>query len=120
VPLINDVPVTINGVRVQIRDALAWSKGRLLLATNQGLCLYDLRWGNCQALSPSGLDDEVGIIMRDRAKPGLAGGRVSGCWKRQCGAAASPGRAGLGRSRRGGHAEAPDGRLASGWWVVGR
>jgi len=78
IPLIDDVPVAINGVRVQIRDALAWSKGRLLLATNQGLCLYDLRWGNCQAIAPSGLDDEVGVIMRDRSKRVWLAGR--GLW----------------------------------------
>ena len=78
VPLIDDVPVTLDGVRVQIRDALAWGKGRLLLATNHGLCLFDLRWGNCQPLRPSGLGDEVGVIMRDRSQRVWLAGR--GLW----------------------------------------
>ena len=119
VPLINDVPVTINGVRVQIRDALAWSKGRLLLATNQGLCLYDLRWGNCQALSPSGLDDEVGIIMRDRAKRVWLAGR--GLWLLESDSVARPlhpAVPALAEADVVAMAEAPDGRLALG--LVGR
>lgn len=79
IPLIDEIPVSIDGKRVQIRDAISWSKGRLLLATNQGLCLFDLRWGNCQVLAPQGLDDEVVVILRDRAKRVWLGGR--GLWQ---------------------------------------
>jgi hypothetical protein len=119
VPLINDLPVAINGVRVQIRDALAWSKGRLLLATNQGLCLYDLRWGNCQALAPTGLDDEVGIIMRDRSKRVWLAGR--GLWLLEGESVARPlhlAVPALAEADVVAMAEAPDGQLALG--LVGR
>jgi hypothetical protein len=119
IPLIDDVPVAINGVRVQIRDALAWSKGRLLLATNQGLCLYDLRWGNCQALAPSGLDDEVGVLMRDRSKRVWVAGR--GLWLLESESVARPlhpAVPALSEAEVVSMAEAPDGRLALG--LVGR
>ena len=119
VPLINDLPVAINGVRVQVRDALAWSKGRLLLATNHGLCLYHLRWGNCQALAPSGLDDEVGIIMRDRAKRVWLAGR--GLWLLESESVARPlhpAVPALAEVDVVAMAEAPDGQLALG--LVGR
>jgi hypothetical protein len=119
IPLIDDVPVAINGVRVQIRDALAWSKGRLLLATNQGLCLYDLRWGNCQALAPSGLDDEVGVLMRDRSKRVWVAGR--GLWLLESESVARPlhpAVPALAEAEVVSMSEAPDGRLALG--LVGR
>jgi hypothetical protein len=119
IPLIDDVLVVINGVRVQIRDALAWSKGRLLLATNQGLCLYDLRWGNCRALAPSGLDDEVGVIMRDRSKRVWLAGR--GLWLLESESVARPLHPevlALAEADVVSMAEAPDGRLALG--LVGR
>jgi hypothetical protein len=115
VPLIDEVPVAIDGVRVQIRDALAWSKGRLLVATNQGLCLYDLRWGNCQAFHPSGLDDEVGIIMRDRSKRVWLAGR--GLWLLENEGLARPlhpAVPALTEADVVAMAEAPDGRLALG------
>ena len=115
VPLINDLPVAVNGVRVQIRDALAWGKGRLLLATNQGLCLYDLRWGNCQALAPSGLDDEVGIIMRDSRKRVWLAGR--GLWLLESESMARPlhpAVPALAEADVVAMAETPDGQLALG------
>jgi hypothetical protein len=115
VPLINDLPVAINGVRVQIRDALAWSKGRLLLATNQGLCLYDLRWGSCQTLAPSGLDNEVGIVMRDQSKRVWLAGR--GLWLLESESAARPlhpAVPALAEADVVAMAEAPDGRLVLG------
>lgn len=115
VPLIEDVPITIDGERVQIRDALAWSKGRLLIASNQGLCLYDLRWGNCQALHPSGLDNEVGIIMRDRSKRVWLAGR--GLWLLENEGLARPlhpAVPALTEADVVAMAEAPDGRLALG------
>ena len=115
VPLIDDVPVSIDGARVQIRDALAWSKGRLLLATNHGLCLYDLRWGNCQALHPSGLDDEVGIIVRDGSKRVWLAGR--GLWLLESEGLARPlhpAIPALAEADVVAMAEAPDGRLALG------
>jgi hypothetical protein len=119
IPLIDDVPVAINGVRVQIRDALVWNKGRLLLATNQGLCLYDLRWGNCQALAPRGLDDEVGVLMRDRTKRVWVAGR--GLWLLESESVARPlhpAVPALAEAEVVSIAEAPDGRLALG--LVGR
>jgi hypothetical protein len=119
IPLIDDVPVAINGVRVQIRDALVWSKGRLLLATNQGLCLYDLRWGNCQAIAPSGLDNEVGVIMRDRSKRVWLAGR--GLWLLESESVARPLHPAvpdLAEADVVAMAEAPDGRLALG--LMGR
>ena len=115
VPLIDEVPVTIDGNRVQIRDAIAWSKGRLLLATNQGLCLFDLRWGNCQALRPSGLDDEVGVILRDRSKRVWLAGR--GLWLldgENLARPLHPAIPALAEADVVAMAEAPDGRLALG------
>jgi len=119
VPLLNDVPVTIDGVRVQIRDAMAWGKGQLLLATNRGLCLFDLRWSNCQALAPNGLDDEVGIIMRDRLKRVWLAGR--GLWLLENETVARPVHPAvpaLAEADVVAMAEAPDGRLALG--LMGR
>jgi hypothetical protein len=119
IPLIDDVPVTIDGVRVQIRDGLAWGKGRLLLATNHGLCLFDLRWGNCRALAPSGLDDEVGIILRDQSKRVWLAGR--GLWLLESESVARPlhpAVPALAEADVVAMAEAPDGRLALG--LVGR
>ena len=110
---------TIDGARVQVRDALAWSKGRLLLATNHGLCLYDLRWGNCQAIHPSGLDDEVGVLMRDRTKRVWLAGR--GLWLLENEGVARPlhpAIPALNESDVVALAEVPDGRLALG--LVGR
>ena len=115
VPLISDVPVAIDGVRVQIRDALAWGKDRMLLATDHGLCLFELRWGNCKPLAPSGLDDEVGLIMRDRAKRVWLAGR--GLWLLEGETAARPlhpAVPALAEADVVAMAEAPDGRLALG------
>ena len=115
VPLINDVPVAIDGVRAQIRDAIVWTKAQLLLATNHGLCLFDLRWGNCKSLAPSGLDDEVGIIMRDRSKRVWLAGR--GLWLLESETVARPihpAVPALAEADVVAMAEAPDGRLALG------
>jgi hypothetical protein len=115
VPLIDDVPVSIDGNRVQIRDAIAWDKGRVLLATNQGLCLFELRWGHCQPLRPSGLDDEVGVILRDRSKRVWLAGR--GLWLLESQNLARPLRQAVPALAEGdvvAMAEAPDGRLALG------
>ena len=119
VPLIDEVLVNIDGARVQIFDAVAWTKGRLLLATNHGLCLYDLRWGNCQALHPSGLDDEVGVIIRDGSKRVWLAGR--GLWLLESETVARPlhpAVPALAEADVVAMAEAPDGRLALG--LVGR
>jgi len=121
IPLIDDVPVTIDGVRVQIRDGLAWGKGRLLLATNHGLCLFDLRWRNCQALAPSGLDDEVGIILRDQSSG--CGWRVAGCgcWKaRSVARPLHPAVPALAEADVVAMAEAPTADWRLGWWNAGR
>jgi hypothetical protein len=115
VPLINDVPVTIDGVRVQIRDALAWSKDKLLLATNHGLCFFELRWGNCKPLAPSGIDDEVGLVMRDRLKRVWLAGR--GLWLLESESVARPlhpSVPALAEADVVAMAETPDGRLALG------
>jgi hypothetical protein len=115
IPLIDEIPVSIDGRRVQIRDAIAYDKGRLLLATNQGLCIFDLRWGNCQALTPKGLDDQVAVILRDRSKRLWLGGR--GLWQLEDetrARAVHPAIPMLAEADIVTMAEAPDGRLALG------
>jgi hypothetical protein len=115
VPLIDEIPVNIDGRRVQIRDAISYDKGRLLLATNQGLCLFDLRWSNCQALAPKGLDGEVAVILRDQSKRVWLGGR--GLWQLEDETRARPVHPAipmLAEADIVSMAEAPDGRLALG------
>lgn len=115
VPLIDGIPVSIDGQRVQIRDAIGYGKERLLLATNQGLCVFDLRWGNCKPLAPKGLDDEVAVILRDRAQRVWLGGR--GLWQLVDDTRARPAHQAIPMLAEADivtMAEAPDGRLALG------
>jgi hypothetical protein len=119
IPLIDEVLVMMDGQRVQIRDALHWSKERLLLATNHGLCLFDLRWGTCQPLHPAGLDNEVGILRRDQQKRVWLAGR--GLWMLESETLARPlhpAVPALAEAEVVAMTEAPDGRLALG--LVGR
>ncbi len=79
VPLIDEVPVKLDGRRLQIRDATTWgNKDELLLATDRGLCVFNIRWGTCELLRPEGLGDEVNLFMRDGTKRLWLGGR--GLW----------------------------------------
>lgn len=78
VPLIDDVPVKMDGRRVLLRDLAVWGKDSLLLATNRGLCAFNVKFGNCEAKRPEGLDDEVAFFMRDGTKRLWLGGR--GLW----------------------------------------
>jgi hypothetical protein len=115
VPLIDEIPVSIDGHRVQIRDAISYDKGRLLLATNQGLCLFDLRWSNCQALAPKGLDNEVAVILRDHSNRVWLGG--GGLWQLEDEARARPVHPAismLAEAEIVSMAESSDGRLALG------
>jgi hypothetical protein len=80
VPLIDEVPVSLDGRRLLIRDLTIWGnrKEELLLATDHGLCEFNVKWGNCELLKPDGLGDEVSLFMRDGTKRLWLGGR--GLW----------------------------------------
>jgi hypothetical protein len=80
VPLIDDIPVKVDGRRLLLRDLTIWgsAKDSLLLATNHGLCSFNVKFGNCDVKRPEGLDDEVGLFMRDGTKRLWLGGR--GLW----------------------------------------
>jgi hypothetical protein len=80
VPLIDEIPIKLDGRRVLLRDLTTWgsTKDSLLLATNRGLCSFNVKFGNCDVKRPEGLDDEVGLFMRDGTKRLWLGGR--GLW----------------------------------------
>jgi hypothetical protein len=80
VPLIDEVPIKLDGRRALIRDLTVWGnrKEELLLATDHGLCGFNVKWGNCEPLKPEGLGDQVSLFMRDGTKRLWLGGR--GLW----------------------------------------
>ena len=80
VPLIDEVPVKVDSRRLLLRDLtlLGNRKEELLLATDHGLCVFNVKWGNCELLKPEGLGDEVSLFMRDGTKRLWLGGR--GLW----------------------------------------
>ncbi len=80
VPLIDEIPVRIDGRRVLLRDLASWgnTKDSLLLATNRGLCSFNIKFGNCDIRRPEGLDGEGRIFMRDGTKRLWLGGQ--GLW----------------------------------------
>jgi hypothetical protein len=117
VPLIDEVPVKIGSRRLLIRDLTIWaSLGEdLLLATDQGLCAFSIKWGNCPLLKPEGLRDEVNLFMRDGTKRLWLGGR--GLWvlrDRKQADPVHPAIPMLTDTRVVALAEAPDGRLVIG------
>ncbi len=117
VPLIDEVPVKLDGRRLLIRDLTLWGnrKEELLLATDHGLCVFNVKWGSCELLKPEGLDDEVSLFMRDGTKRLWLGGR--GLWvlrdKEQVDQV-HPAIPMLADTRVLALAEAPDGRLVIG------
>ena len=80
VPLIDEVPVKLDGRRLLLRDLTIWGnlKEELLLATDQGLCVFNVRFGTCELIKPEGLGDDVSLFMRDGTKRLWLGGR--GLW----------------------------------------
>jgi hypothetical protein len=80
VPLIDEIPIKLDGRRLLLLDLTTWSrtKDHLLLATNRGLCAYSMKYGNCDVMRPEGLNDEVSLFMRDGTKRLWLGGR--GLW----------------------------------------
>jgi hypothetical protein len=80
VPLIDEVPIKVDGRRLLLRDLSVWgnTKENLLLATNRGLCAYNVKFGNCDGRRPEGLDGQVDLFMRDGTKRLWLGGR--GLW----------------------------------------
>jgi hypothetical protein len=80
VPLIDELPVRLDGRRLLIRDLTIWGnrKEELLLATDHGLCGFNVKWGTCELFRPEGLGDEVSLFMRDGTKRLWLGGR--GLW----------------------------------------
>ena len=80
VPLIDEVPVKLDGRRLLLRDLTIWgnTKEELLLATDQGLCGFNVKYGTCELIKPEGLGDDVSLFMRDGTKRLWLGGR--GLW----------------------------------------
>jgi hypothetical protein len=80
VPLIDEVPVNVDGRRVLIYDLTAWGskKDELLLATDHGLCVFNVKWATCDVRRPEGLNDEASMFRPDGSKRLWLGGR--GLW----------------------------------------
>jgi len=117
VPLIDEVPVKLDGRRLLIRDLTVWGnrKEELLLATDHGLCGFNVKWGNCELLKPEGLGDEVSLFMRDGTRRLWLGGH--GLWVLRDPKHADevhPAIPMLADTRIVAMAEAPDGRLVIG------
>jgi hypothetical protein len=117
VPLIDEVPVKLDGRRLLIRDLTVWGnrKEELLLATDLGLCGFNVKWGSCELLKPEGLGDDVSLFMRDGTKRLWLGGR--GLWvlrDRKHADEVHPAIPMLADTRVVAMAEAPDGRLVIG------
>jgi hypothetical protein len=117
VPLIDELPVKIDSRRLLIRDLTIWANlgEDLLLATDQGLCAFSIKWGNCSLVKPEGLRDEVNLFMRDGTKRLWLGGR--GLWVLRDVKHADPVHPSipmLADTRVVALAEAPDGRLIIG------
>ena len=117
VPLIDEVPIKLDGRRALIYDLTVWGnrKEELLLATDHGLCGFNVKWGNCEPLKPEGLGDQVSLFMRDGTKRLWLGGR--GLWVLRDPKHADevhPAIPMLADTRIVAMAEAPDGRLVIG------
>jgi hypothetical protein len=80
VPLIDEVPVLVDGRRVLLHDLTSWEnkKDDLLLATDHGLCVFNAKWGTCDPRQPEGLGGEVTLFARDGGKRLWLAGR--GLW----------------------------------------
>ena len=80
VPLIDELPVVVDGRRLLIHDLVAGDgkQDELLLATDHGLCLFNVKWATCELKRPEGLGDQVTVFMRDRDKRLWVAGR--GLW----------------------------------------
>jgi hypothetical protein len=117
VPLIDEVAVKLDDRRLLLHDVMGWEnkKDELLLATDHGLCIFNIKWGTCSLLHPDGLSGEVSLFMRDGAKRLWLGGR--GLWALRDlkhATAMNPSIPMLADSRVVAMAEAPDGRLVLG------
>lgn len=80
VPLFDDVVVKVDNRRVLIHDAILWGKTKehLLLATDHGLCVFNVRFGTCEIIRPEGITDEVTFFKRDGTRRLWIGGK--GLW----------------------------------------
>jgi hypothetical protein len=117
VPLIDEVPVLVDGRRALVHDLTTWENKRdeLLLATDHGLCVFHTKWGTCNPGRPASLAGEVSLFKRDSARRLWLGGR--GLWvlrDLKHAAAVSPSIPMLGDTRVVAMAEAADGRLVVG------
>ncbi|HEY5284673.1 MAG TPA: hypothetical protein VIM14_17910, partial [Polyangia bacterium] len=117
VPLIDEVLVKVDGRRLLLRDLSIWGnkKDELLLATDHGLCGFNVKWGTCDLLRPEGLGDEVSLFMRDGTRRLWLGG--NGLWvlrDQKHADAVHPAIPMLADTRVVALAESPDGRLVVG------
>jgi len=80
VPLIDELPVVVDGRRLLIHDLVTGDgkQDELLLATDHGLCLFNVKWATCEFKRPEGLGDQVTVFMRDRERRLWVAGR--GLW----------------------------------------
>jgi hypothetical protein len=117
IPLIDELPIKVDGERLMLRDLTLWGnrKEELLLATDHGLCVFNMKWGTCELKHPEGLTDEVDRFMRDGTKRLWLGGR--GLWvlrDEKHADAVHPWIPMLGDTQVIAMAETPDGRLVIG------
>jgi hypothetical protein len=74
VPSLSGIPLELDGVALAVHDALRLTADTLLVATDHGLCTYDLRLRVCAPMSVNGLDEEVEHIVGDpRGRIWIAG-----------------------------------------------
>jgi hypothetical protein len=65
VPAFSSLHLELDGVTPIVHDALRLSADTLLVATDHGLCIYDLRSHVCVLMSVNGLDEPVKHIVVD-------------------------------------------------------
>lgn len=75
VPVLTMLPLRIDDYTPETYDALRLSEDTVLLATDRGLCTYDVPAQRCTRLRPEGLDEVVKHLERDGAGRIWMGGR---------------------------------------------
>ncbi len=76
--LLDDMRVRMDGAPVEVRDALAWGKDRLLVASSRGLCVFDTTTRFCEPLPVDGLAEAPSLLGRDSHQRVWLAGR--GLW----------------------------------------
>lgn len=75
IPVLTVLPLRIDDYTPETYDALRLSEDTVLLATDRGLCTYDVPAQRCTRLHPAGLREVVKYLERDEAGRIWLGGR---------------------------------------------